>query len=93
MGEPVRAEFDVVCLFCGTVQTVHTNADGDTPSPGDICICYECGYTASYGDDLQLVALSPDQQLYVETNPKFKIMMAALRTIKEREARRYSKGE
>lgn len=79
-------ELSTRCLFCGFSQEFHTNPDGARPQPGDICICYECGYVSAYGEDLQLVALDSEQQNYTETNPKFQDMMAVLRMMKEEDA-------
>lgn len=58
--------------------------EGETPSPGDICICFDCGYVAAYAKDLKgLVPLTKDQQDFIETSPSFKNMMLALRIIKD----------
>lgn len=86
MNEFSSTEFDVECLFCGTIQQMHTNVDGETPRPGDIVICFDCGYVAEYGEDMQLVALSSERQQLVESNEKFQAMMFALRVMKDREA-------
>lgn len=46
------AEFETTCLLCGYLAEVHTNVDGESPSPGAICVCWNCGHVASYGQDV-----------------------------------------
>jgi hypothetical protein len=80
-------EFDTECLFCGTVQELHASMEGAIPKPGDLSICFSCGYVAAYGDDVtRLVPLTPEQQLFTESNDQFRAMMFALRVMKNREA-------
>jgi hypothetical protein len=69
-------------LFCGLVQELQTSPDGSTPKPHDISICLNCGFAASYGEDLQLVPLTSEQQEFTETDPMFQGLMAALRKAK-----------
>lgn len=76
-------EFETTCLHCGELHSTHINPGDTAPQPGDIVICWHCGYTASYGPTLQLVPLTLEQQNYVETDPEFAAMMATYRYVKE----------
>lgn len=86
MTDGTDAQFIVECLFCGGLQYLHSNPDGVIPKPGDISICFDCGYVAAYGDDLQsLVPLGREQQEFIETSSEFKAMMFVLRIMKDHE--------
>lgn len=68
-------ELVTVCLGCGRINELHSNADGDTPEPGDISVCWQCGNVAAFDADLNLVALTEEQFDYVTNDPDFQAVM------------------
>lgn len=82
-------EFFTTCLFCGKTHELHADTDGErTPEQGDLSVCWDCGYVACYGPNMQLIPLTEEQQKYVETSSHFKQLMALMAIAKSEGAKR-----
>ena len=59
------------CPGCGQRVTAHSSADGraKAPQPGDISLCFSCGYIAKIGDDLTMRELTDDDALAILADP------------------------
>jgi acetyl-CoA carboxylase beta subunit len=50
-----------VCSECGKVSEAATSLQGETPKPGSIAVCIECGHVTAYDAQMRLQALTDDE--------------------------------
>ena len=86
--EPKSNEFDVDCPHCGRVREVHTgagDAQGTTPSSGDVSICFNCLGTSVFDDTLKLRLPTQQEAKEIAAIPSFTELMFQLISLKTKQ--------
>ena len=85
-----------LCLACGKHMNRAANAkltddDNLDPTPGDVAVCFGCGYAMFYTDELRLRDPTREEELWLALHPdvtKIRMLIRArdkLKTAKERQ--------
>jgi hypothetical protein len=71
LGEDRRIQ-PAACLQCNAINDGATSVGekDETPGPGSICICSECGHIMAYGDNMQMRELTEKEMLDIAGDPR-----------------------
>lgn len=74
------------CLDCGHEVDAASGLGNRGPKPNDITVCFYCGHTMAFKEDLTVRALTEDEMCMIAGNAEVIRIQKAIRDMRRREA-------